>query len=29
VLAALKHLLIDRDGIMQRMLPIPTPKEKS
>ena len=29
VLAALKHLLIDRDGIMQRMLPISTPKEKS
>ena len=28
VLAAFKHLLIDRDGIMQRMLPIPTPKEK-
>jgi cytochrome b561 len=28
VLAALKHLFIDRDGIMQRMLPIPTPKEK-
>lgn len=28
VLAAFKHLLVDRDGVMQRMLPIPTPKEK-
>lgn len=28
VLAALKHWLVDRDGVMQRMLPIPFPKEK-
>jgi cytochrome b561 len=28
VLAAFKHLLVDRDGVMQRMLPIPTPKVK-
>jgi cytochrome b561 len=27
VAAALKHLLVDRDGIMQRMLPFPPPKE--
>jgi len=29
VLAAFKHLLVDRDGVMQRMLPIPTPKENT
>lgn len=29
VLAAFKHLLVDRDGVMQRMLPLPTPKEKT
>jgi cytochrome b561 len=27
VAAALKHLLVDRDGIVQRMLPFSTPKE--
>jgi len=27
VLAAFKHLLVDRDGVMQRMLPISTRKE--
>jgi cytochrome b561 len=27
VLAAVKHLLVDRDGVMQRMLPIFTRKE--
>jgi cytochrome b561 len=27
VAAALKHLLVDRDGVMQRMLPFPTSQE--